>query len=176
MIQPLLIPTIIRQRVRPQKLTSFEVGQQLFNLGLKCRLLHNSYLTVSKGDWEKVIASDWIDRIRWAKDKFDCDEFARSNGLHDLTDGEVVNEQPLVSKQRRRPVSHLGSILDGTVRRALAASLYSRAALPGGKGLASKVAVACHPECSEWSGVVEPSLLRGAQPRFLVAPLLGMTV
>ena len=83
MIQPLLIPTIIRQRVRafyvraglrPQKLTSFEVGQQLFNLGLKCRLLHNSYLTVSKGDWEKVIASDWIDRIRWAKDKFDCDE------------------------------------------------------------------------------------------------------
>ena len=51
-------------------------------------------------------------------------------------------------------------------------------------GLASKVAVACHPEsfgCAqdkfrEGSGVVGVGLSGEPSPRFLVAPLLGMTL
>jgi hypothetical protein len=69
-----------RIQIRPQILSSFDVGTLLYTAGIRGEmtytLLDGQYWALTVPDLERVLKHDWTHRWKWLKSRRDCDDFA----------------------------------------------------------------------------------------------------
>lgn len=63
--------------VRPKEVSSVFVGGKLFDAGLTYKLDDGRYWTVSKSQIRAMVMSAGLRKMRWMRDRFDCDDYAR---------------------------------------------------------------------------------------------------
>ena len=69
--------------------TCFEKGQLNYVIQSKIaihpnnvRFLDNKYWSASIEDWKKIIEIDWLKKVEYIKERFDCDDFSEALRTH----------------------------------------------------------------------------------------------